>query len=97
MKKSYECISVKVFIPGLGKMQLVEIYRPPNIPLSDITQLVTETMENTNKFQFHTEFAGDSKTDIMNNSKMTRKFINMFHQYSLVNEFNLPIFISPSN
>ena len=52
-------------------------------------------MEYTNRF--HTVFAGDFNIDGMNNSNVTRYYINTFHQYSFVGQIILPTFISPSN
>ena len=75
-------------------MYVAGIHRPPNEPATDFTQFISGAMENTNRS--HTVFAGDFKIDVMKKSTVTRKYINMFHQYSFANEINLPTFISPS-
>ena len=38
---SHESILLKAAIPGLGNMFVAGIYRPPNTPLADFTQLIT--------------------------------------------------------
>ena len=47
VKDSYESILFKAAIPGLGNMFLAGIYRPPNTPIADFTQFITNTLENT--------------------------------------------------
>ena len=69
-------------------MYVAGIYRPPNKPVTDFTQFISGAMEYTN--QSHTVFAGDFNIDVMKNSTVTRNYINTFHQYSFINEINLP-------
>ena len=95
IEDSYESIFVKASIPGLGNIYVAVIYRPPNKPVTDVTQFISGLMVYTNRF--HTKFASDFNIDVMNNSNVTRYYTNTFHQYSFVNETNLPTFISPSN
>ena len=92
---SYETIFVKASFLCSDNMYVAGIYRPPNKSVTDFTQFITEAMEYTNRF--HTVFAGDFNVDIVNNSNVTRNYINMSHQFSFVNEINLPTFNSPNN
>ena len=46
---SHESILLKAAIPGLGNMFVAGIYRPPNTPLADFTQFITNTLEYTDK------------------------------------------------
>ena len=74
-------------------MYVARIYRPSNKPVTDFTQFFSGAMEHTNRF--HTVLAGDFNIDVRKNSFATRNYINTFHQYSFVNENNLPSFILP--
>ena len=86
---------MRASIPGLGNRYVAGIYWPPNIPVTDFTQIISGAIEYANRFR--TVFASELNIDVMNNSNVTRIYINKFHQYSSENEINLPTFFSPSN
>ena len=76
-------------------MCAIGIYRPSNKPVTNFIQFITGAIEY--KDRFHTVFVGNFNIDVINNSNVTRIYINMFHQYSFVIEIILPTYISPSN
>ena len=41
-------------------------------------------------------FAGDFNIDILSNTNAMRNYVDTFHQYGLINEINLPTYVSPS-
>ena len=86
---------VKPSITGLGNKYVTGIYRPTNEPVTYFSQFIPGAMEYTDRF--HTVFAGEFNIDVMNNSNVTRTYINTFHHSSFVNEICLPTFLSPSN
>ena len=86
---------MKAFIAGLGSMYVAGMYRSLSKPVTDLTQFISGAMEYTNRF--HTVFTADLNFDVMNSSNVTRNNINKFHQYSFINDINLPIFTLPGN
>ena len=87
MKVSHESILLKAAIPGLGNMFVEGIYRPPNTPLADSAQFITNTLECTNNCR--TVFAGDFNINVLSNSNAMRNYVDTFHQYGLISEINL--------
>ena len=83
----YESIFVKAFIPDVDNMYVARIYRPLNKPVTVFTLFISGAMEYTSRF--HTVFESDFNIDVLNNSNVTRKYINTLHQYSFVIEINL--------
>ena len=75
-------------------MYVAGTYRPSNTPLTDSTQFVINTLKHTDDCR--TVFAGDLNFNVLSNSKPMRNFVDTFHQYSLINELNLPTYLSPS-
>ena len=94
VKVSHESILLKAAIPGPGNMFVAGIYRPPNIPLADFTQFLTNMLEYTNNCR--TAFAGDFNIDVTINSNAMRNYVDTFHQYGFINEINFPSYVSPS-
>ena len=75
-------------------MFVAGIYRPPNTPLADFNQLITNMLEYTNNCR--TVIAGDFNIDVLSNSNAMRNYVDTFHQYGFINEINLPTYVSPS-
>ena len=75
-------------------MFVAGIYRPPNTPLSDFIQFITNTLEYTNNCRM--VFASDFNIDVTSNSNAMRNYVDTFHQYGFANEINLPTYVSPS-
>ena len=75
-------------------MFVAGFYRLPNSLLADFTHFITNTLEYTTNCR--TEFAGDFNTDVLSNSNAMRNYVDTFHQYGLINEINLPTYVSPS-
>ena len=91
---SYESILLKIAIPGLSNMFVAGIYRPPNTPLADFTQFNTNMLEYKDNCRM--VFASDFNIGVLGNSKAMRNYVDTFHQYGLLNEINLPTYVSPS-
>ena len=64
------------------------VYQPPNNDLAYFTQFITGAFRY--KDSFRAVFTGSFNLDVFN-------CIDVFHQCSLVNETNLPTFVSPSD
>ena len=76
---SYESILLKAAIPGLGYMFVAGIYRPPNTPLVEFTQFITNTLEYTDKC--HTVFVDDFNIYVSSNSNAMRNCVDTLRQY----------------
>ena len=70
-------------LPGLGNMFVAGTYRPPNTPLADFSQFITNTLEYTGNCR--TVFAGYFNIDVLSNSIAMLKCVDTFHQYGLIN------------
>ena len=75
-------------------MFVAGIYRPPNTPLADFSQFITNTLEYTNKCR--TVFAGDFNIDVTSNSNAIRNYVDTFLQYGFINKIILPTYVLPS-
>ena len=69
----------------------MDIQKPPS---TDFTQLFTNTLEFTDNCRI--VFAGNFNIDVLNNSNTMRNYLDTFYQNALMNEINLPTFVSPS-
>ena len=69
------------------------ICRLPIKPLPNFTQFITGALEYPNNYR--TVFAGDFNVVVMSLFYMARNYADDFHQYSLVNEINIPFCASP--
>ena len=96
MKKSWlkDGCTFDMHAPGLGNMFVAGIYRPPNTPIPDFTQFITNTLGYTDNC--HTVFAGDCNIDVLSNSNAMRYYVDTLHQYGLINEINFSTYVSPS-
>ena len=76
-------------------MFVAGVYIPPNKPLAEFTQFIAGTLEYTKNYLavFTCELFGD----VMNHYTTACNYIDVFHQFSFLNEINLPTYISASD
>ena len=90
----HESTLLKAAIPGPDNMFVAGICRPPNTPLADFNQFITNILEYTTTC--HTVNAGDFNIDVLCNSNAMRNYVDTFHQYGFINKINLSPYVSPN-
>ena len=96
---SCESLFVNCFIPGIGKIGIVCVYRPPY-----------QLMENFYEFLTHMEDLMDSHgrnrlllfgdfnlNTLKQNNSNVQRYINSFCSYGLQNEITIPTYVCPSD
>ena len=76
-------------------MHVAGIYRPPNTPSADFTQLVINILEYTGNFR--TVFADEFDIDVLNDLNGMRKYVDAFSQCNIISRISSPTCVSPSN
>ena len=92
-RKIYTAINPTDKIPTAKIPATSLIYRHQNIPITDFTQFVTNTLDQA--YRCRTVFAGDLNVDVISNSNAMRNHVDTFHQYGLINKIVFPIYVTP--
>ena len=81
----------KAAVTGLGNMYVTGIYRPPNIPLTNFSQFIINTLHYTDKFR--TVFADNFNFEVLGNSKRrVTKSTRLISKTSETQQICLPMF-----
>ena len=90
---SCESLFLKASIPEFGVLNVGGIYRPPQKSLSCFNNFIAEIFEN---FQGKTVMTGDFNVNLLDeNISFVRDFVDNLNSFGLVNEINLPTYVSP--
>ena len=91
-----ESLFIQVVVPGVGKMHVGGIYRPPERPVPQFIGAMDSFLSFIGCAK--AVITGDFNIDIDNpNSNNTQDYINLFHQFGYENEIRGATYISASN
>ena len=90
-----EQLFVKTYLPGLGKLIIGAIYRPPNRSVHGFCEHFGNTLDFINSTKC--VIVGDININILNkdNDSSVQNYIDVLNQHYFSNEINKPTYISP--
>ena len=96
---SCESLLVNTFIPGIGKISIVCIYRPPYQQLENINEFLThmeEIIESNGRNRLLV-FGDFNINTLKGNDLNVQRYLNLFTSYGLQNEITIPTYVCPSD
>ena len=96
---SCESLFVNCIIPGLGKIGICCIYRPPCRQVDNINEflLYMEELLNLQGRNRLLVFGDFNFNTLKQNDLNVQRYVNLFNSYGLQNEISLPTYICPSD
>ena len=89
-----ESLFLKANIPGALSLTVGAIYRPPHKSVNEFCHFMDNAFELVGNGRL--VVLGDFNINSANEISTTHNYIDLFHQYGLVNEINLPTYCSPA-